>query len=997
MRNDHVRKARLVAALLTLAALVGVAHASRPELPGYHTESINTPAPVQDVALDATGTIWIATHDGLFRFDGSRQQRDSLIDTLPVDQRSLRRMLITRSGTMWLAAGRGAIDRPVSPEAPLRLSRLRRKPGLIAIEHGSMRTFSESDGLPSVWVWAFAEDDKGGIWVGTTSGVARFDGRRFVVPEETREPLRARTINGTSSLVAALAFDDEGRLWIGGDAGLFWWQAGRIEQAPTRGAVLSVSRLENGRMAVGFAEEVVFFAGKQIDQRVASIGVRAVVQGVGGAPWLIGDSPPAAVDGDRAVTLRHIDVRRAKFAFNGWDGSVWTADVGGPLLHVVPVRVWNVASLFDHPVESFSVLRARDESIWFSDPVGLTHLDGRQLRSYRPPDDLRIRYARGLAEAPDGAIWVAGKDDGILRWSPQAQRRFDTSVAHPDAIARSLIFDERGRLWVAFEPSLVVRYDSGKPDGRGHTYSPQDGLCPGQPLLEGLRKAGGIWYASAGGGFGYVDDGGAHCWTERDGFPSHDVLAVHEDADRTLWLATNNGGGIVVFEQGRFTRIPSDAGLPWGPISGIVDGGEGNLWFGSANGVFRASREELRHYRPGQRLDSIYVYTRLDGMLSEAVVSTRRPALTVDGDGRVWASTSRGVVVIAPPLPVRQVPAVGLTAVSIDGVDVRWRDASTFPADTHAVRFEFTSPVVDSPHRIRIEHRLTGHGGSWQRTSSRFVELRELRSGDYALEVRVSADLGQTGPVLGPLRFSVAAPWWARWQAWALVVASLALIGLAAAHAWKRHIDARSALVLRERSRIARDLHDNLAQGFAALHFQIEGLRGRLRAHGDDARSPLATSVEEMQELLTLFRGEARQAVWNLRADGASPRSLGDALRVVAERSALGARVALELPADGVDIADDHRADVAYIVQEAITNAVTHGEASTVTVSVVRQGQEVAIEVVDDGPGFSAEQTREGRFGLVGMRERAERMGGRLRFERAQPRGMRVVVEVPAR
>jgi len=197
-----------------------------------------------------------------------------------------------------------------------------------------------------------------------------------------------------------------------------------------------------------------------------------------------------------------------------------------------------------------------------------------------------------------------------------------------------------------------------------------------------------------------------------------------------------------------------------------------------------------------------------------------------------------------------------------------------------------------------------------------------------------------------------------------------------------------------ERRRIARELHDDTAQRLAAIQL-------RLRLLADESSlSDRAALLEEVREDLR----EAGEAVRRI-ARGLRPPALEDAGVVTALRSHVRARVeeggpAVDFEADSVDgVLDDEGKLVLYrVVQEALSNIVRHADASSVSIRIERVGRSVRAVIRDDGRGFEVARAHreDGRgLGLVGMRERAGLVGGRVEVESEPGGGTRVELEIP--
>jgi signal transduction histidine kinase len=211
-----------------------------------------------------------------------------------------------------------------------------------------------------------------------------------------------------------------------------------------------------------------------------------------------------------------------------------------------------------------------------------------------------------------------------------------------------------------------------------------------------------------------------------------------------------------------------------------------------------------------------------------------------------------------------------------------------------------------------------------------------------------------------------------------------------------RQVRSRFALVLEERARLAREVHDTLAQGFVGIASQLDVVEMHMLADGGPARDALELARRMARHSLT----EARRSVMDLRAAELDNQNLAVALESGAHLWAANSGIDIEVDVKGDTggIPEEVAHHVFRIVQEAVTNAVNHANPNQITLSLKIDPRQLSLHVADDGCGFEPEDvftSRNGNFGLIGMRERAERLGGELHLESEAGRGTRLEVTVP--
>jgi two-component system, NarL family, sensor kinase len=201
---------------------------------------------------------------------------------------------------------------------------------------------------------------------------------------------------------------------------------------------------------------------------------------------------------------------------------------------------------------------------------------------------------------------------------------------------------------------------------------------------------------------------------------------------------------------------------------------------------------------------------------------------------------------------------------------------------------------------------------------------------------------------------------------------------------------------MEERMRLAREIHDTLAQGLTAITLNLETADALLEAGADGDRPRQA-----VQRALGLSRAnleEARRSVLDLRAAPLEGRSLAEALAALASApasEAAGARVIVEAESDGRPLPPRVEAGLYRIAQEAVANALRHARAERITLRLAGTPNDLRLAVEDDGCGFDAARVPADRYGLIGMSERVRLLGGQLHLESTPGEGTRVEVVIP--
>jgi signal transduction histidine kinase len=441
-------------------------------------------------------------------------------------------------------------------------------------------------------------------------------------------------------------------------------------------------------------------------------------------------------------------------------------------------------------------------------------------------------------------------------------------------------------------------------------------------------------------------------------------------------------------------RFAVKDGLYDDEVFGIVGDDEDRLWIACSRGIFSVGRAELRQFGDGKiaRL-TCTPFSPTEAQRTLECQNSVQPVSWKLQDGNIWFSTIHGVIII-DPAHFRRVlppPAVVVEEAQINGREVNPAHIQRLPPGAANFYFRYTALSFASPARITFRHKLEGFDKDWIEAGSRREAFyTNLPPGNYTFRVSAANLNDQWSEAEHPLAFTLEPRFYqTRWFI-PLIVAVVALAGGAAARLRVLQVKARLHAVLAERSRIARELHDTLIQGFSGVTMQMQGLAARLRA------SPERQTLEEIIHDAGHCLSEARRSVGGLRADpGNDPaRQTGLAAAVAQAARQLTETRDLRLSLRLAPTPDNLPADVEYnvlrIAQEAINNAVRHAGAGMIEVILDCTPERLCLTVRDDGAGFAAdsrEHPQPGHYGLIGMRERAAQIQGKLHVESAPGEG----------
>lgn len=551
--------------------------------------------------------------------------------------------------------------------------------------------------------------------------------------------------------------------------------------------------------------------------------------------------------------------------------------------------------------------------------------------------------------------------------------------------------DRRGDLWIGTSQGLLRHAD-----GAFTTYGKKHGLADkwARALCEG--RDGSLWVGTHRGLTRYKD-GAFVTYAAGDGAPQTTVYAVYEDRDGALWIGTQDAG-LSRFKDGKFTSYTTKDGLHADSVYQILEDGQGNLWFGSSKGIFRVSLNELNDFAAGARVSIASVaYGQAEGVPPMVCFSGAQPSAYKSPDGRLWFATQNGVVVIDADhiqMNDRQ-PPVRVEQMVVDHQEIDLSDAAEVWPGRGDVEIRYTALSFVAPERVRFKYRLEGFDREWVDAGTRRVAYyTNLPPGEYTFKVVAANSDGVWNEAGASLTFRQRPHFYQ--TSWFYALAFVA----AAAIVWAIHllrvgrVRREHQAVLAERTRIAREMHDTLAQGFAGVAIQLEAAAHMLTASPERVREHLNLARDLVRSSLT----EARRSMRGLRAQALETGDLAAALAQMPARLAAGADVRIEVTGTPRRLPQEIENNLLRVAQECLTNAAKHAQADHIRLELCFDARRVRLRVCDDGRGFDARAAAAAsaeHFGLTGVRERVEQLGGRLTLRTAPGRGTDIQATIP--
>lgn len=670
---------------------------------------------IMAVYQSSQGYIWLASQEGLVRFDGVHFDIFDKQNTPAFPHSQITSLIEDKDSTLWIGTIRGVLQyrRGVFKTVPvdtgvgsyicntLYIDRegnclVGTRNGVLRIKDGVVSKSGLPD-APTVSVSSIYEDKEGQLWIGTGIGFCLMRGAELIanvgqgIPAGavitalgvdndqtmwvgTTEGLyvsvssarsRFEKVKGLSNqIIRSLCVDRNGHLWIGTEqSGLYRYAEHRLEQITTRQGlsadyVLSLCEDKEGNIWAG-----TFFNGVNEIWR-GKFETYSTVSGIAG-PLV------------RAMT-------------EAPDGTVWIGTESG-------LSRWKSGSVVSYTTKNGlphdqirSVFLDRQGDVWLGTRSGLSRFDGKHFKNYFERDGLSNDYARVVTEDFDGNIWIGYAARGIDRFRNGKFQNLSGEGIPPISIR--VIYRGRDRtMWIGTDNGLV-RWKDGK----------------------------------------------AKLYREESGLP-RDLFALYEDTERTVWIGTY-GDGLFRLKDEKVSRITSADGLFDDVVYQILEDDQQNFWMSSNKGIFRVARSQLNDVADKKivRVNSVS-YGTADGMRSSECNGNSQPAGIRTKDGRMWFPTTNGVAIINPSdIPKNSVPPeVTVESLKVDSLSINLEHHVSIDPGYSYLEFHYTGLSFVVPEKMIFKYKLEGFDKEWRNAGSRRVAYyTNVPPGHYTFRVQ---------------------------------------------------------------------------------------------------------------------------------------------------------------------------------------------------------------------------------------------------------------------
>jgi ligand-binding sensor domain-containing protein/two-component sensor histidine kinase len=987
-------------AALLFFCLSLAAGADELKLPSYFSRSWKTESGLPDNAVTAVvqtrdGYLWVGTYGGLVRFDGAHFTVFNSASTPALQSDRITSLFEDAKGTLWIGHERGDLTSyrngkfeaqdvhetgvrrkipAISTDQAGDLWMLNEEGTLMRTRDGATCSLPNNDGVAEL-----AKDGTGKLWVTSGGQLAALENGRLRMLTTTNDS------NGVGYYVLGICPSRDGGLWIANESQVGKWDGRAMVESrgtnPCKNAVVAMLETKSGALAMGTSSDGLYllFSNRTIlhfnhANGFPSDWIRCLYEDREGTLWVGAGS-------DGLIALR--------------PGKIQTLDAPDHWQGRVPL----------------SVASSRDGAIWVgSEGAGLYRfLDG-QWKHFAESAGLSNLFVWCVSEDSHGRMWAGTWGGGMFMQSGEhfvVPPGFENIKVPMPAILQA----SNGVTWIGTANGLI-RYDNGTLKWFGE----KDGLKVPDVRTIVQDREGAVWFGMLGGGLGRLKNGRLDQFLKSDGLSSDYVQCLHLDAESALWIGSY-GSGLDRFKNGHLAKITTAEGLPNNFICAIAEDRHGNFWISSHGGIFRVSQKALDDCADG-KIPSVncLVYGKGDGLPSLECSGGLQPAACELADGRICFPTSKGLVIVnpddtkvnnlPPPVVIEEIVVGGHpVAQNLDG-----KTPLKIQPGQQRFEFHFSGLSFVAPEKMQFQYRLEGWEKDWvdAANNKHIAEYSYIAPGYYTFHVRACNSDGVWNQVGASVALIVLPHFWQTWWFHTLgVLAAIALVVLIVLFITRRRMRRKLEVIRhqqaveRERTRIAKDIHDHLGANLTRISLLSQSAHGELE-------NP-AQAAAQLERIYNTSRDLTRsmdEIVWAVNPQHDTLDSLASYLGNFAQEYlvSLNIRCRLDVPLHlpHWPITAEMRHNVFLAFKEALHNVIKHSDAKEVSILLATDNYGFQLAVRDNGKGFDPDNvtSRPGRGnGLKNMRQRMVEIGGRCEIKSASGQGAEIIffVHVPAR
>jgi ligand-binding sensor domain-containing protein/signal transduction histidine kinase/CheY-like chemotaxis protein len=697
------------------------------------------------ITQTSDGYLWLATEEGLVRFDGKKFRVFGKTDIEQLPGNKITALYADRRGKLWIGTY---------------------GTGIFYLEEGKFSKYPEKKhkGLSQSRVWCINGDNNGNLWIGTDTGGL------YCLKDDIVTSITVK--DGLSDNRIWSIYEDRHRnLWIGTDSGgLNRLKNGKIETFTTReglsnNCVWSLSEDRGGNLWIGTNGgglnclkdgKFTIFTTKD---GLSSNRIKSLLEDRDGDLWIgtyqglnrlrdgkLSTYAPGREEAHQTILALYEDR----------EGSLWIGTKTGGLFRLRDGKFTPFTTregLADNMVRP--IYEDRAGNLWIGTSKGLNHLKNGKITVFTTKDGMSDNIVQSICEDREGILWV-GTSKGLNRLDPKTGKikvyKDNEWLTENDIYV--IYEDRQGSLWIGAQRGGLTRLQNGE----FTRFTKEQGLGCDEVRCIYQDSTGMLWIGTDGGGLNRLDPKNEKItrYTTKDGLSSDIMASFYEDRQGTLWIGTFDGG-LNRLKNGEFSSITSKDGLFNDVVYHIFEDEKGNLWMTCNKGIFRVSKKEVNDFMDDKNKTSSRIfcvsYDENDGMKSRECNGGTYPSGWKTRDNKFWFPTIKGAVMIDPNhiKKNRKRPPVVIEAIIADNRNIQSSRSGFYstqkelhlPVGSEQVDIHYSAPSLLIPNRVQFKYQLEGYDKEWRSVGTRRTAYyTKIPPGDYTFRVIACNDDG---------------------------------------------------------------------------------------------------------------------------------------------------------------------------------------------------------------------------------------------------------------
>ena len=973
------------------------------------------------IMQDNNGNLWFGTGGGgACRYDGKYvthfTEKEGMSNTM------IQSIIQDKSGNLWFGMWND---------------------GVFRYDGKNFTHFTEREGLSNNTIFSLFQDKDGNIWIGTVNGsISKYDGKSF-----TQFIIIRDQHNQNQNPVTSIVQDKSGNLWFGTLRHGVYCYNGKtfshftIKEGLSSNAVYSMLIDKNENIWFGTVDGgACCYDGRNFThftkkEGLSNYPVLGIIEDKSGNPWFGTDGGGViCYDGKSFIHFTDkegLGNNSVYSLFQDRSGNIWIGGNGSGVIRYngrIFTHFTEKEGLSDKRV--LDIIQEKNGKLWFGTwKGGVNRYDGKSFTRFTKKEGLSDQLISCILQDKSGNIWFGTWGNGVFCYDGKFFLHYTEKEGLAQNFVMSIIEDKSGNLWFGADGGGESRYD-----GKSFTYfGIKEGLSSDGMQCAFQDKSGNLWFGTANGGVNRYDGKFFTQFTKKEGLSNNWVGCILQDKSGNLWFGTR-GGGVCRYDGKSFICFTEKEGLCSNVVNGILQDKRGTLWFGTPFGLSKLSDDymiRLAKTSENGNTDPPVLfknYTYEDGFLG---IGCFARALCEDNNGTIWIGTNDRLTAYHPDgdEPDTLAPNIQITGLQLFNENIAWldlykkKDTSlvlgngvsisnvkfdslskwyslpenlSLAYDNNYVTFNFIGITQKQSNKVKYRYKLEGLDEHWSAMTTRTeAPYGNIPYGAYTFRVKAMNSEGYWSREF-KYSFTIRPPWWKTWWAYTGYILLIMAAMWAVIYSIIEYQRKKIRLIVNERNRIARELHDDIGAELNRITLVSQFLHKKTIMDGD-----MQEKLRYISEAGKKVLGSIGEIIWTMNPQKDNLDSLLAYIRrfVTEYLETNGIDVNIEFPDEipANEVSDEYRRNLFLVVKEAIANISKYSKATTVRLSMNIRDRLADFEISDNGIGFSVKEKQEWGNGLRNMNQRMKDIGGNFHISSDINQGTLIRLTFPVR